>query len=167
MKVQFLERGAAQFSILYTQTAFYLTELLVTAQKKLLDVTCTWIIDAYDNQTVWIKIISVGKGAHIRITFGNGNTQIYEKEERELISGTGRTIIEWRLRRTDETTLATLHLSKSLKYHANIIFFQKHIFYQPQISSICEKFMNNTQWEGCCMFVHFPQCWILVSWIIS
>lgn len=93
--------------------------------EKLSDVTCTWIIDAYDNQTVWIKIISVGKGARIRIKFGNGNAQIYETEERELFSGTGRTIIEWSLRRTDETTFATLHLSKSLKYHANIIFFKK------------------------------------------
>ncbi len=135
--------GSIQYSLHPNSLLF--NRITSNSAEKLLDVTCTWIIDAYDNQTVWIKIISVGKGAHIRITFGNGNTQIYEKEERELISGTGRTIIEWRLRRTDETTLATLHLSKSLKYHANIIFFQKHIFYQPQISSICEKFMNNTQ----------------------
>lgn len=111
--------------------------------EKLLDVTCIWIIDVYENQTVWIEVLSVGKGARIGIKFGNGNTLIYEREERALFSGTGRTIIELSLRRTDETTFATLHLSKSLKYHANIIFFQKHFFfYQPQISSICEKYMN-------------------------
>ncbi|KAF4119032.1 mucin-2 [Onychostoma macrolepis] len=78
--------------------------------EKLLDVICTWIIDAYENQTVWIEVISVGKGARIGIKFGNGNTLICEREERALFSGTGRTIIEWSLRRTDETTFATLHL---------------------------------------------------------
>ncbi|XP_067298218.1 uncharacterized protein si:ch211-14k19.8 [Pseudorasbora parva] len=76
--------------------------------EKLLDVTCTWIIDAHKNQTVWIDVISVGKGA-IGIHFGNGDTQTYEKEERALFSGTGRTIIEWSLRRTDKP-FATLHL---------------------------------------------------------
>ncbi|XP_016105093.1 mucin-12 [Sinocyclocheilus grahami] len=77
--------------------------------EKLLDVICTWIIDAYENQTVWIEVISVGKGARVGIKFGNGNTLIYEREERALFSGIGRTIIEWSLRRTDET-FATLHL---------------------------------------------------------
>jgi len=48
---------------------------------KLLVVSCTWIIDAHKNQTVWIDVISVGKGA-IGIQFGNGDTMIYEKEER-------------------------------------------------------------------------------------
>lgn len=78
--------------------------------EKLLDVSCTWIIDAHKNQTVWIDVISVGKGA-IGIQFGNGDTLSYEKEERALFSGTGRTIIEWSLRRTDKP-FATLHLSK-------------------------------------------------------
>ncbi|KTF73600.1 hypothetical protein cypCar_00033588 [Cyprinus carpio] len=77
--------------------------------EKPLDVTCTWIIDAYENQTVWIEVISVGKGARIGIKFGNGKTLIHEREDRALFSGTGRTIIEWSLRRTDET-FATLHL---------------------------------------------------------
>lgn len=81
--------------------------------EKLLNVTCTWIIDAHENQTVWIDVISVGKGARIGIQFGNGNTLIYEREEQALFSGTGRTIIEWSLKRTDET-FPTLHLSKSL-----------------------------------------------------
>lgn len=90
--------------------------------EKPLDVTCTWIIDAYENQTVWIEVISVGKGARIGIKFGNGKTLIHEREERALFSGTGRTIIKWSLRRTDET-FATLHLSKSIKYHAFRIFF--------------------------------------------
>ncbi|KAK7166684.1 hypothetical protein R3I93_006444 [Phoxinus phoxinus] len=76
--------------------------------EKLLDVSCTWMIDAHKNQTVWIDVISVGKGA-IGIQFGNGDTLIYEKEERALFSGTGRTIIEWSLRRTDKP-FATLHL---------------------------------------------------------
>ncbi|XP_059409603.1 mucin-4 [Carassius carassius] len=77
--------------------------------EKPLDVTCTWIIDAYENQTVWIEVISVGKGARIGIKFENGNTLIYEREERAQFSGTGRTIIEWSLRRTDET-FSSLHL---------------------------------------------------------
>uniref|UniRef100_A0A8C1QXS1 Si:ch211-14k19.8 n=1 Tax=Cyprinus carpio TaxID=7962 RepID=A0A8C1QXS1_CYPCA len=77
--------------------------------EKPLDVTCTWIIDAYENQTVWIEVISVGKGARIGIKFGNGKTLIHKREERALFSGTGRTIIKWSLRRTDET-FATLHL---------------------------------------------------------
>ncbi|XP_050976190.1 mucin-4 [Labeo rohita] len=77
--------------------------------EKLLNVTCTWIIDAHENQTVWIDVISVGKGARIGIQFGNGNTLIYEREEQALFSGTGRTIIEWSLKRTDET-FPTLHL---------------------------------------------------------
>ncbi|XP_043097584.1 mucin-4 [Puntigrus tetrazona] len=77
--------------------------------EKLLDVACTWIIDASENQTVRIEVISVGKDARIGIKFGNGNTLIYEREERALFSGTGRTIIEWSVRRTEET-FATLHL---------------------------------------------------------
>ncbi|XP_016135106.1 uncharacterized threonine-rich GPI-anchored glycoprotein PJ4664.02-like isoform X2 [Sinocyclocheilus grahami] len=77
--------------------------------EKLLDVTCTWIIDAHENQTVCIEVISVGEGAHIGIKFGNGNTLTYEREERALFSGTGKTIIEWSARRTDET-FATLQL---------------------------------------------------------
>ncbi|XP_067260408.1 uncharacterized protein si:ch211-14k19.8 isoform X1 [Chanodichthys erythropterus] len=75
--------------------------------EKLLNVTCTWVI-AHENQTVWIDVISVGKGA-LRIQFGNGDTLTYKKEERALFSGTGRTVIEWSLRRTDKT-FATLHL---------------------------------------------------------
>ncbi|KAK2908575.1 hypothetical protein Q8A67_004412 [Cirrhinus molitorella] len=77
--------------------------------EKLLNVTCTWSIDAHENQTVWIEVISVGKGARIEIKFGNGNTLIYEREERALFSGTGRTIIEWSLRKSDET-FAKLYL---------------------------------------------------------
>ncbi|XP_026115082.1 uncharacterized protein LOC113093692 [Carassius auratus] len=77
--------------------------------EKLLDITCTWIIDAHKNQTFWIDVISVEEGAHIGIKFGDGNTLTYEREERAQFSGTGRTIIELSLRRTDET-FATLHL---------------------------------------------------------
>ncbi|XP_021326786.1 uncharacterized protein si:ch211-14k19.8 isoform X1 [Danio rerio] len=79
------------------------------SKEKQLDITCTWIIDAHENQTVWIDAISVGKGARIGITFGNGDTVIYEKDEQEIFSGTGRTVVEWSLKRTDKT-FATLHL---------------------------------------------------------
>ncbi|XP_056318579.1 mucin-5AC [Danio aesculapii] len=79
------------------------------SKEKQLDITCTWIIDAHENQTVWIDVISVGKGARIGIAFGNGDTVFYEKEEQEIFSGTGRTVVEWSLKRTDKT-FATLHL---------------------------------------------------------
>lgn len=76
--------------------------------EKRLNVSCTWIIDAHKNQTVWIDVISIGKGA-IGIQFGNGDTLTYEKEEWALFSGTGRTIIEWSLRSTFKP-FATIHL---------------------------------------------------------
>lgn len=123
--------GERSGSIRYSlhPNSFLFNRITSDSAEKLLDVTCTWIIDAYENQTVWIEVISVGKGDRIGIKFGNRNTLSYEREERELFSVTGRTIIEWSLRGTDETTFATLHLSKSLKYHADIIFFQKKNFF--------------------------------------
>ncbi|XP_073698866.1 uncharacterized protein [Garra rufa] len=101
------ESGSIRYSLHPNSLVF--NRLTSDSTEKLLDVTCTWIIDAHENQTVWIEVITVGIGAHIGITFGNGNTLAYEREERALFSGTGRTIIEWSLRRTDET-LDTLYL---------------------------------------------------------
>ncbi|XP_077061401.1 uncharacterized protein LOC143714214 isoform X2 [Siphateles boraxobius] len=98
--------GSIQYSLHPDSLLF--NRITNESTEKLLDVSCTWIIDAHKNQTVWIDVISVGKGA-IGIHFGNGDTLIYEKEERALFSGTGRTIIEWSLRRTDKP-FATLHL---------------------------------------------------------
>ncbi|XP_051993893.1 mucin-3A-like [Xyrauchen texanus] len=86
-----------------------LNNITQKCMNKLLDVTSTWIIDAHENQTVWIDVISVGYGACLGITFGNEDKLTYEKEERVLFSGTGRTIIEWNLRRTMKTSGA-LHL---------------------------------------------------------
>lgn len=112
--------GSVQYSLHPNSLLF--NRITSDSTEKLLDVTCTWIIDAHENQTFWIEVSSVGEGAHIGIKFGDGNTLTYEREERALFSGTGRTIIKWSLRRTDET-FATLHLSKSIKYHAFRIFF--------------------------------------------
>lgn len=97
--------GSIRYSLRPNSHLF--NRIINESTEKLLDVTCTWIIDAHKNQTVWIDVISVGKGA-LGIQFGNGDKLTYEKEERTLFSGTGRTIIEWR---TDKT-FATLHLSK-------------------------------------------------------
>ncbi|XP_039508850.1 mucin-3A isoform X2 [Pimephales promelas] len=103
---------------------------------KLLVVSCTWIIDAHKNQTVWIDVISVGKGA-IGIQFGNGDTMIYEKEERALFSGTGRTIIEWSLRRTDKP-LATLYLrwnASEVSHTLSLIPYTHPVFPSPSGSN--------------------------------
>uniref|UniRef100_A0A8C1VIM5 Si:ch211-14k19.8 n=1 Tax=Cyprinus carpio TaxID=7962 RepID=A0A8C1VIM5_CYPCA len=99
--------GSVQYSLHPNSLLF--NRITSDSTEKLLDVTCTWIIDAHENQTFWIEVSSVGEGAHIGIKFGDGNTLTHEREERALFSGTGRTIIKWSLRRTDET-FATLHL---------------------------------------------------------
>lgn len=67
--------------------------------------SCTWIIDSYVNQTVWIEVISLGNGS-LGIKFGNKDKQTYERDERALFSGTGRAIFQWK---TVETSGA-LHL---------------------------------------------------------
>lgn len=104
--------GSIRYSLYPSRLLF--NRITNDSKEKQLDIKCTWVIDAHENQTVWIDVISVGKGAHIGITFGNGDTVIYEKDEQELFSGTGRTVVEWSFKRTDKT-FATLHLSKCKK----------------------------------------------------
>ncbi|KAI7811368.1 mucin-2 [Triplophysa rosa] len=57
--------------------------------------SCTWMIDSCVNQTVWIEVISLGNGS-LGIKFGNEVEQTYERDERALFSGSGRTIVQWR-----------------------------------------------------------------------
>lgn len=121
--------GERSGSIRYSSHSLLFNRKTNESTEKLLDVSCTWIIDAHKNQTVWIDVISVGKGA-IGIQFGNEDTLIYEKEQRALFSGTGRTIIEWSLRRTDKP-FATLHLSKCNEVTCMMMFLDivlKYVF---------------------------------------
>ncbi|XP_051561287.1 uncharacterized protein LOC127445328 [Myxocyprinus asiaticus] len=112
-KINILQKrsGSIRYSLpsVLHPTSPTLNNITQKCMNKLLDVTSTWIIDAHENQTVWIDVISVGYGACLGITFGNEDKLTYEKEERVLFSGTGRTIIEWYLRRTMKTSGA-LHL---------------------------------------------------------
>lgn len=69
--------------------------------------SCTWIIDSHVNQTVWIEVVCLSNGS-LGIKFGNEDEQTYERDERALFSGTGRTIVQWRT----VGTSGALHLSK-------------------------------------------------------
>ncbi|KAL7852934.1 hypothetical protein SRHO_G00187190 [Serrasalmus rhombeus] len=56
------------------------------------NVTCTWIINAQANQTVWIDVVHVDEDTSLRIHFGN---KTVVKEKGALFTGSGRTAVEW------------------------------------------------------------------------
>ncbi|XP_051558736.1 uncharacterized protein si:ch211-14k19.8 [Myxocyprinus asiaticus] len=114
--------GSIQYSLpgVLHPTSPTFNKITEKSTNKLLDVTCTWIIYAHKNQTVWIDVISVGNGACLGITFGNEDKLTYEKEEHVLFSGRGRTVIEWNLRRTVKTSGA-LHLRWNTSEDSHIL----------------------------------------------
>ncbi|XP_036418528.1 mucin-2 [Colossoma macropomum] len=56
------------------------------------NVTCTWIINAWENQTVWIDVVHVDADTSLWIKYGN---KTVVKEKGALFTGSGRTTVEW------------------------------------------------------------------------
>ncbi|XP_072513414.1 uncharacterized protein [Salminus brasiliensis] len=72
------------------------------------NVTCTWIINAQENQTVWIDVVHIDEDTSLRIRSVN-ETTVQGREEGVLFTGAGRTTVEWSWRNGSKA-LRTLHL---------------------------------------------------------